>query len=898
MNNTLKKSLAILLAITMVLSMTTIALAEEQVFPEINSVEKRIYANGVPITIEAGPTTGTSIKYGNNSYLDLDDSDGELFEADLSEYSIYGGSKDESGLNTNITMTGGEVYAIYGSSKDMSVSSTNITMAGGEVTNIYGGGGASSGDICASVENNTAVTVNGGKVWYVYGGGNYSSVSGDAVVTVNGGTVGFLYGGGDKALVSGDAYVTVNAGTVDILYGGGSEGLVSGNTFVSISGGTIGQVYGGGRVGSVGGNTSIEISGTASITQDGDTNGFKGYVYGGSENSESTVKGNVSIKVNGGEVYKILGGGSHGTVIGDVKVEIISGAVDYVYGGGRFSDATVNNTSVLVSGGTVWAVYGGGNEGNVSYDTSVDISGGTIQNIYGGGYGDTTYDTRGIVGGNTFVTVSEGVVNGSIYGGGLIGTVIGDTSVTVSGGTFDIDSYNCGYIYGGGDNGSVSGNTFVLISDGIVRNVYGGGLIGDVSGDTSVIVSGGTMSKIYGGGSDGNVSGNTSVTISAGTIPDNMVFGGGYGTTALTGNKNGYVAIAGKADVDSFTNLINLTNDGWVLIGSPTIPVNQTMTIDDGKTLTINEDAILTNNGTLSLAGTLSGEGTLAGNGVFKKSLHVGDTITVNDMTYTGENLTPIINTETIMGKEFVYDTTGYAKTYNKINDGNWEAVTDVKEIGEYEISITNGSIVFYADFDVIGVVFSNVNTALTIKQSPIYGDNWNDILNIDASKFSAQLNSQDVVGTYTLLVDDTSFDGDSIPNQGIHSYKAVFTSADSVFKDVEVVSGSIEVAKKEVSISWGNQDFIYNGSEQKPTATITNKIGIDDVSIAVTGGMKDVGTNYTATATLTGEKADNYELPTETEVNYNIVAANVTGNVTISNTDANTNKKPDSGDT
>ncbi|MEG0090356.1 MAG: YDG domain-containing protein [Oscillospiraceae bacterium] len=69
---------------------------------------------------------------------------------------------------------------------------------------------------------------------------------------------------------------------------------------------------------------------------------------------------------------------------------------------------------------------------------------------------------------------------------------------------------------------------------------------------------------------------------------------------------------------------------------------------------------------------------------------------------------------------------------------------------------------------------------------------------------------------------------------------------------------------KRTATITWGTTtSFIYNGTERAPTATVSNKVGSDEVIVTVTGGQTNVN-SYVATAdTLTGTAALNYELPT-----------------------------------
>ena len=75
-------------------------------------------------------------------------------------------------------------------------------------------------------------------------------------------------------------------------------------------------------------------------------------------------------------------------------------------------------------------------------------------------------------------------------------------------------------------------------------------------------------------------------------------------------------------------------------------------------------------------------------------------------------------------------------------------------------------------------------------------------------------------------------------------------------------VAGTLTVNQREVGIEWGNTSLGYNGSAQVPTATATNVVNNDEITVTVTGAQTDMGTGYTATATgITGAKVGNYVL-------------------------------------
>ena len=93
-------------------------------------------------------------------------------------------------------------------------------------------------------------------------------------------------------------------------------------------------------------------------------------------------------------------------------------------------------------------------------------------------------------------------------------------------------------------------------------------------------------------------------------------------------------------------------------------------------------------------------------------------------------------------------------------------------------------------------------------------------------------------------------------------------------------------IAKKSVSVSWSNLNFEYDGANHVPTATLNGVVAGDSVSVNVSGTASTEG-EHTATATLTGSSAENYEL-TNTTTKFTIVKTTVnvsTLTITLSGT-------------
>ena len=80
----------------------------------------------------------------------------------------------------------------------------------------------------------------------------------------------------------------------------------------------------------------------------------------------------------------------------------------------------------------------------------------------------------------------------------------------------------------------------------------------------------------------------------------------------------------------------------------------------------------------------------------------------------------------------------------------------------------------------------------------------------------------------------------------------------------ITFVAGKLTVGKLTAALKWdGYAERTYDGKASNVTASVTNKIGTDDVTVTVTGGTAVNAGTYTATvAGLAGAKAKNYQLP------------------------------------
>ena len=439
---------------------------------------------------------------------------------------VYGGSvkkTDENGANGS----GG----VYGANNVNGAPQRSVTV------DIYG-------TDPAPLENEYAL-------YAVYGGGNaadYTYGNGYPTVTVHNcdNSIEYVYGGGNAAAVASTNVTIYGGDVIGNVFGGGNGTVtaanVTGNTVTNIYGGSILRVFGGS-------NSQGNIGGTITV------------------NAQSkTEQGSSRCPINVGELYG--GGNMANSNAGAISIGCMEDGdmIDYVYGGAN--QANINgNINLTMTGGRISNLFGGNNtSGNISGTIAVTVNwNGScddtsyLGNVFGGG-------NRAAYSGTPTVTITNGTVSHSVYGGGNEAGVAGG-SVTMNGGSVHEG------IYGGcNTSGTVSGAIAVIINDGTVgkdatntANVHGGGYgASTATGDNvTVTIGNGTSSPtiwgdVYGGSALGNVNDavteTTKVWLKSGTV-NGCLYGGGLGDADNAALVNGKVqVIVDGGAVKSTTN--------------------------------------------------------------------------------------------------------------------------------------------------------------------------------------------------------------------------------------------------------------------------------------------------------------------------------------------------------
>ncbi len=540
--------------------------------------------------------TGVVVKgsvYGGGNQADVQTDATVNISSGQVDGDVFGGGKGQTTVVTgNVTVNIG----VYDNVQDEYVGTGSVgNVYGGSALGAVNATKALNGDLSATGSKTTSVNVNKGTVrGSVFGGGlgqstpsNIAAQSfGSATVTVGAANdaaapiiKGSVYGGSNaNGVLLSDANVNVIRGTigeitenegVSTLSGGNVHGggfgqptLVQGNVTVNIGSKVndvlsgyatiLGDVYGGSAKGNV--NAYIDTD-DANALKHFSTSQTRVNLYGASEvhdiyggglgdNTQdneiaANVYGPVTVTVEGGKADNVFGcnnlyGAPQDAVTVNVTgtsapVSPATYSIANVYGGGNLANNTVNPTVTISGNSYVNKVFGGGKEASIqssAVNIGTDGTNSFIDQVFGGG-------DRADLSGNAVVSMTAGKVLTAVYGGcNAQGTVTGNTSVTLTGGTIGTDQANAN-VHGGGFGPAtyVKGNVAVQV--------------GTIDQDPATTVT--IWGDVYGGSAQGHVNAypvdadadednrkystdkTTKVSLYAGTI-NGDAYGGGLGT--------------------------------------------------------------------------------------------------------------------------------------------------------------------------------------------------------------------------------------------------------------------------------------------------------------------------------------------------------------------------------
>lgn len=261
---------------------------------------------------------------------------------------------------------------------------------------------------------------------------------------------------------------------------------------------------------------------------------------------------------------------------------------------------------------------------------------------------------------------------------------------------------------------------------------------------------------------------------------------------------------------------------------------------------------------TATIAGTKNYKGATATDTFEVLRAPIGrPSFTTSTFSYNGQNQTP----------EFSAAVSGFTHDLAEKKDAGSYIVTATPD-GNHQWNTANASGLYVYNYELewtISPYQIGVEGTLSI-EGWTYGSAPNDPSGMsiaESSQTIANLGGDTLTGEYLYY---TSNDSSAQPLKGIPSAAGIYYVRYHVYSDTknftEAYSGfaTFTIAQKEVTVSWSNTEFPYDGTTQTPTATTDDFVKDDGVLLTVTGGAKDAG-DYTATAELSGDDAKNYVL-------------------------------------
>lgn len=234
------------------------------------------------------------------------------------------------------------------------------------------------------------------------------------------------------------------------------------------------------------------VTGDVSVTVDSGSTGNNWAaavgVTGANDDNDLTAPGNVTMEFNGtfsgGALNEQGSGGT--TVFGIVNAGSANGDVTLIFNAANAEYGTFTSNGYQAS-------VAGSYNGSITGAFNATIAAGTFhKNILGGFHTAGTADASGTADtiGSTALTISGGSIKGAVYGGGITGSITGNTAVTIVGDS-GLAALNGSILSAGGTGGSIGGNSTLTFS-GIGTQDAPASYTGSVEGASGATVAGST----------------------------------------------------------------------------------------------------------------------------------------------------------------------------------------------------------------------------------------------------------------------------------------------------------------------------------------------------------------------------------------------------------------------
>lgn len=210
---------------------------------------------------------------------------------------------------------------------------------------------------------------------------------------------------------------------------------------------------------------------------------------------------------------------------------------------------------------------------------------------------------------------------------------------------------------------------------------------------------------------------------------------------------------------------------------------------------------------------------------------------------HTGTAITPKI---TLMdGTTTLIEGTDYTLDYeNNIALGNAKII--ITGIGNYEGTLNQ-------EFTIVGT--SKLEIVCTNMQQLTYNGK------SQLPEYTVKCGSDVITDAIVEIQYRDPNTGEYVDGQPTHAgvYAIRFIAKKEGYEDSDMLERKVVINPKEITVTWENLNFVYNKTEQVPTAKSTD-LEADGTTLIVTGKQTNAG-NYTANASVYGEYAANYTI-------------------------------------
>ena len=238
-------------------------------------------------------------------------------------------------------------------------------------------------------------------------------------------------------------------------------------------------------------------------------------------------------------------------------------------------------------------------------------------------------------------------------------------------------------------------------------------------------------------------------------------------------------------------------------------------------------------------------------------------TLSIEGWTYGEEAKTPVYTVE-----EGEYDAAKIKVEYATKGDSNWSTTVPTKA-GEYTVRVVCDANAVWAE------AVKTCDFKIEKKELTLTWGTLTFVYNAQAQKPTATISAGIVNGDDVAVV----VSGEETDVNGGANYSATASLVGETAENYKInnndESRQFVITTKEIIITWSNTSLNHTQSKQKPTAVISDGVFSEDVvEVEVSGDKKWPGT-YTATASLTGDDADNYHIQ-DSLVNCEFVISNI----------------------